>query len=309
MLDFAIFLISLVLVAKSADSAMGYSSRIAKDLNISKHLVGFLIIAIISVIPELSISVISSLKNESSFALGTLFGSNVADLTLIMAIIILFAHRSVKVKSKIVNNGYLYLLTMSVPLLLGLDGIYGRGEGVVLIGLGILFYYWLLKKDREIYNEVRYSFSVKNLLFLIGSMALLLIGAYLTVEHGIQLAHRLNIPPVLVGLFGVSLGTTLPELFFSVKAVRKHQDELALGDILGTVISDAVIVVGLIALINPFEFPVKIVYLTGIFMITAAALLFHLMRTDRSLSTREALLLIAFYLGFICAESYFNLLA
>jgi len=305
MIDFLIFIGAMVIVIKSADLAMKYSSEVAKDLKISKHLVGFLIVAIISVLPETSVAVMSAFQGESSIGLGTLFGSNVADLTLIFAIVVFFAKRDIKIHSKIIKSGYLYLLTMLVPLILGLDGSFSRAEGVVMMTIGILFYIWLLKKDREIYMEVSYSFSVKNFTYLILSMVFLLVGSYLIVKHGIALAHQLNLSPIIIGLLGISLSTTLPELFFSIKAVRKKQDELALGDLLGTVITDAVIVVGLVALIKPIVFPMRIIYVTGAFMLLATILLFFFMRTGHELTRKEAVLLIALYILFAVTELSF----
>jgi len=306
MLSFLIFISALVLMVKSASVSMKYSERVASDLQISKHLVGFLIIAGISVLPEGLISVMSALEGEPSLGLGTLFGSNVADLTLIFAIIVFFARRNLKIKSKIINNSYLYILTMLCPLILGLDGAYSRGEGVLLVGIGVLFYYWLLKKDKEMYSDVKCCFNIKNFIYLILSMGLLLVGAYLIVESGLEMANILEINPILIGLFAVSLGTTLPELFFSIEAVRKREDEIALGDILGTVITDAVILVGIVAVVNPFEFPLRIIYVTGVFMLVATVILFYLMKNDKALSMREGLILIGLYLIFLITESTVN---
>lgn len=307
MINFLIFIGALVLIIKSADLAMNYSSRVAKDLHMSKHLMGFLIVALISVLPEFFISIMATVQGEPSMALGTLFGSNVADLTLIFALIIFFAKKEIKISGKIVKSSYLYLLTLAVPLVLGMDGFYSRGEGAVLIGLGILFYVWLLKKDKEIYSGMTYKFSLKNISYLIFSMGLLLVASYLTVKYGIALAHELNFHPILVGLLGISIGTTLPELFFSVKAVKKNHDELALGDVLGNVIIDAVIVVGLVALIKPFAFPMEIIYITGFFMFLGAIVLFYFMKTDRKITRKEACLLFAFYLLFVFSELFFGL--
>lgn len=302
MVSFLLFVAALVLIVKGADLAMRYSAMVASDLQISKHLVGFLVIAIISVLPETFVSIMATFQNESSLALGTLFGSNVADLTIIFALVIFFAKRDIKIKSKIVKSNYFYLLTMSVPLLMGLDGFYSRTEGILLIGIGVLFYSWLLKKDREIYQVVKYTFSFKNFAFLLLSMGLLLLGSYLAVKYGIELAHVLNLSPMIIGMLAISLGTTLPELFFSIKAVQKNQNELALGDILGTVITDAVIVVGIVALINPFAFPMRMIYITGLFMILATVVLFYFMKTDRRLTRREGLLLMGLYLLFVFTE-------
>lgn len=306
MLDFLVFIVALVLIIKSADLAIKYSSAIASDLKISKHLVGFLIVAIISVLPETSISIMSTFQGEPSLGLGTLFGSNVADLTLVFALVLFVASRNIKIRSKMVKSNYLYILTMLVPLLMGWDGAYSRVEGILLICLGVLFYTWVLKKDKKIYMEVTYSFNFKNFAYLLLSMGLLLVGSYLTVKHGIELAHTLNLSPIVIGLFGISLGTTLPELFFSIKAVRKKQDELALGDILGTVITDAVIVVGIISLINPFTFPLRIIYITGAFMLLSTVVLFYFMKTDRSLTRKEGFLLILFYVFFVLTEMTFG---
>ena len=100
----------------------------------------------------------------------------------------------------------------------------------------------------------------------------------------------------------VGLGTTMPELFFSLKSVKKHADSLAIGDILGTVLADATIVVGVLALINPFAFPPKIIYITGSFMVVASFVLFHFMRSGRTLSRREASMLFIFWLVFVLVE-------
>jgi cation:H+ antiporter len=305
MLDFLLFIVALVAIIKSADLAMRYSSLIAKDLKISKHLVGFLIVALISVLPEAFIAVMSAFQGEPSLGLGTLFGSNIADLTLVFALIIFFSKRDIKISSKIIKSSHLYLLTMSVPLLLGCDGHFSRFEGILLVVLGAVFYVWMLKKDKAIYQEITYSFKIKNLIYLLLSMALLLVASYMTVKHGIALAQGLGLSPIIIGILGVSIGTTLPELFFSIKAVRKKHYDLALGDILGTVITDAVIIVGIMALIHPFTFPVRSIYITGLFMLVATAILFHYMKTNRVLNRKEGILLALLYLVFIVTELNF----
>ena len=86
----------------------------------------------------------------------------------------------------------------------------------------------------------------------------------------------------------------------------KKDDSLAVGDILGTVLADATIVVGILALINPFYFPVKIVYVTGVFMVIASLILFRLMKTGHALTRTEAYLLLAFWLFFVLVEYIVN---
>ena len=118
------------------------------------------------------------------------------------------------------------------------------------------------------------------------------------------LAELLKINPAIIGMFIIGLGTVLPELFFSIKASRENHDSLALGDILGTVIADATIVVGIVATISPFAFNPRIVYLTGIFMLISIIVLLYMMKTNRTLSKKESLLLLSLYIIFVLFELF-----
>ena len=94
----------------------------------------------------------------------------------------------------------------------------------------------------------------KNSILLFGSVILLLTGAHFTVTSATSLSEYLNISPVIVGMFVVGLGTTIQELLFSLRAVQKDDDSLAVGDIFGTVLADATIVLGILAIVKPFHF-------------------------------------------------------
>lgn len=302
MLNFLLFIASLLLVVKSADSAIRYSSKLAESLRISKHVIGFLVIAAISVLPETLISIQAAMQGIPSFGVGTLFGSNVADVSLVFALVLLFSKHGLKVESKVLKDQYLYFLALAVPLILGYNGIYSRWEGALLILTGILFHIHALKRDKREIQRVHTQFSFQSLLLLLLSMALLLLGAHYTVESGVAIATTLGISPVLVGMLFVGLGTTLPEALFSIKAVRHNLDSLALGDILGTVMTDATIVLGLIALIHPFTFDERLVHLTGLYMLFGTLLLFYFLQSGRTLKKREGIFLFVFYLVFVFTE-------
>lgn len=303
MFSFILVAMSLIVVIKSADYAVSYASKVAQGLRISGYMVGFLLIAVICALPETFISVTAALEGTPSLGLGTLFGSNVADLTLIFALVVLFSKRSeIKAESKIVKNGLLYIIVLSVPILLGLNGYFSRIDGVLLISAGIIFYTFMLNRERTKGFLQRRHFSFKYFILFLVSLAVLLAAADFSVKNALAMAHNLNINPVLVGMFIIALGTTLPELFLSIKAVRENHEGLAIGDILGNVITDATIVIGIVALISPFSFNQRIAYITGIFMVFAAIILFYLMRTGRVLTKKESFLLLFFYLLFILTE-------
>lgn len=297
--------VSLFMVIKGSIYATEYAMRLAKNLHLSKYIVGFIIVTVISILPETSIAIKSALSGIPSFGLGTLFGSNVADLTLVFTLVIAITNSNIKIENKIIKNNIVYPFLLLVPLILGLNGFYSRVEGAVLIITGAAFYFLAFKNGSHNPNiKTKPKDSLKNASLLIASMALLLVSAHFTVESAVSLAHDLGVAPVLIGILVVGLGTTMPELFFSIQAVKKNSDSLAVGDVLGTVLADATIVVGLIALISPFSFPIKIIYVTGAFMLAAALLVTFFMRTDKTLSKKEGLLLLLFWIAFVLTEYY-----
>jgi len=302
-----ILIASLFFVVKGATWATKYSAYLAESCRLSKYIIGFIVVAIISILPETFIAINSALAGMPSFGLGTLFGSNVADLTLVFAIIIAFDGRGIKIQSAILKNNLVYPFLLLIPLVLGLNGHYSRPEGLALIIAGSIFYFFAFKNNLSCDSAVvRDKNRVKHSLLLIFSLAVLLVASHFTVVSAVELAGGLGISPILIGMFIVGLGTTMPELLFSIAAVKKRDDSLAIGDILGTVLADATIVVGILALVSPFYFPQKIIYSTGMFMVAASLLLFHFMRSGRTLSKQESRLLFLFWLFFILVEFLIN---
>jgi len=302
-----IFIVALYMVIKGSTMATNYAGRLAESFRLSKYTVGFIIIAVISILPETFIAINAAIKGIPSFGLGMLFGSNIADLTLIFAILVFFAGRSLKVESKILKNHVIYPFILLFPLILGLDGHFSRIEGVALIVAGAIFYYLALRGGTDgtipvVTGNSRY----KSIGMLLVSMAILLIGAHFTVTSATSVANSLGVSPILVGMLIVGLGTTMPELFFSLQAIKKRDDSLTIGDLLGTVLADATIVVGILALVNPFAFPQKIIYITGAFMVLASFMLFQFMRSGRTLTRREAWMLFAFWVVFVVVEFLAN---
>ncbi len=291
---------------KGATLATRYAALLAESFHLSKYVVGFIVIAVISILPETFIAINSAIEGMPEFGLGTLFGSNIVDLTLVFSIIIFLAGRGLRVEAKILKNRKTYPLILLVPLLLGMDGFYGRIDGLVLMVIGSVFYYIALKDGVDNTLPSNGNGRLKSSMFLLVGMSLLLVGSHFIVSSASSLAHRMGIDPILIGLLIVGVGTAIPELFFSVKSIKKNDDSLAIGDILGTVLADATIVVGLIALISPFSFPRTIIFVTGIFMILSAILLYRFMHSGRFLSRKEGLILFIFWLSFVLTEFFLN---
>ena len=306
-ISFLIFIGALFLVAKGAMLATKYSANVAERFNISRYVIGFVVVACISALPETVVAISSALTGRPEFGLATLFGSNVADLTLIFAIITIAAGRGIKVESKMLKDIRYYPFLLMIPIFFGLNGHYSGLEGILLLITGILFFYKTFKTGASLekaYHSV--GEKLKDVLLLLFAIVILLVGAYFTIDSATSIATALRVTPILIGMLVVSLGTTMPELFYSLKAVRKKEDELAIGDILGTVVTGATIVVGIVAIIEPFFFPARIVYVTGVFMIIASLFLLYLMRTGKTLTRLESFGLLAFWAVYVIIEFFIS---
>src|SRR3989338_8613804 len=251
-----IFIAALYLVINGSTMATKYAVRLAESFHLSKYTIGFIIVAIISILPETFIAINSSLEGVPSFGLGVLFGSNIADLTLVFVILVLYTGRNLKIESKILKNHTVYPFLLLLPVILGLDGHFSRFEGMALIIVGAVFYYITLRNG----TNTRPALSdgtgrYKNIFMLLTSMGVLLVGAHFTVISVTAVAQNIGINPIVIGMLIVGLGTTMPELFFSLNSVKRRDDSLAIGDLFGTVLADATVVVGILAMVSPFAFP------------------------------------------------------
>jgi cation:H+ antiporter len=309
LLQLVIFLIWMLLLIKSADYATRYASRLAKSFHLSEFIISFFIVAVISVMPETAISIMSAIDKIPVIGMATLLGSNVADLSLVFGIVALVSQKGLKVKSEILKEKGFYIILLLLPVLLGFDGRYSRIDGTILISAGLFFFY-RLSVDGKMFSHMNAHETGKgirhNFLLLAASLAALLVCAHYAIKSGVAFAELINIPPVIISLTIISIGTCLPELLFSLRSARTRHDELALGDILGTVVTDATIILGIVILIQPFSFDMRMVYVTGVAMFLAGVLAVIFMETGKVLSKREGLMLLAYYAAFIAVEIALN---
>jgi cation:H+ antiporter len=268
-----------------------------------EFLISFVLVAMISVFPEATVSIISAIKHAPEFGAAVLIGSNVADLAVVTGIAALASRKGIKVKSGILKKSFFCLALLFLPVLLGLDGSYSRIDGAVLVTAAALFFISLtLHKHLKNAFFKPHNHLWKSIRILALSLAVLLASAHYTIKLSTLLSNEIGIPRMIIGLTVVALGTCLPETIFSLRSVRKHHNTLALGDILGTVVTDATLILGIVALISPFSFDKTLCYVTGISMFLAGVILAAFMETGKLLTKKEGIMLIAFYLITIIVE-------
>ncbi|TSC76679.1 MAG: K+dependent Na+ exchanger related-protein [Parcubacteria group bacterium Gr01-1014_33] len=305
LLNVAILFLLLFALGKGAAWAVRSAVALSRRAGLAEFVVSIVVVTAISILPETIISILSAIHGIPSLGLGTLLGSNVADLTLVFGVVALAARRKIGVELTFIKKDYLFLGFLLPPLILGFTGYFSRLDGILLVLASIIFFYIMLKahprkKERE--NGIYKISAAKEVLILAASLIVMGGSAYYGVDYAKDIAENIGISHALVGLIIVAAGTTLPELIFSIRAVRRRHASLALGDIFGTVITDANLVLGITALIHPFAFNPRLIIVTGIFMLLAGLLSLELLRSDRALTKSEGVLLLLFYVLFIMVE-------
>ncbi|HLC55573.1 MAG TPA: sodium:calcium antiporter [Candidatus Nanoarchaeia archaeon] len=298
--EIGIFLLACLGLVKSSQYAVRSIAQVGRSLGISEFVISFLVVGIVSTFPEYFIGIVSALGGVADIGLGTVLGSNVADLTLIIAIIVLVGG-NISVSTKAIRYDFFYLTLAALPIILALDGELSRMDGFVLVFLCAIFFYHIFQEGYHFHkvDKVKRNHALINLFIFLLSIAVLFISANYAVQYAEKLAISFLVPEIFIGLILLALSTTLPELTFGLRAVRDGHGELALGDILGNVVIDSTLVVGTIALIQPILLNIWVVASIGFFMVLGMFAVITLIEKNRAIRRSNAGWLIAIYLGYI----------
>jgi cation:H+ antiporter len=262
------------------------------------------IAGIIAVLPEMTIGVLAAAEGTSSLGFGLILGSNVADLTLVIGVVVLVAGK-LTLDSSVIKNVRLSLLAVVLPVLLFVDGDISRVDGIILLLAFMLYWFNLLRTKRDgpaVTGKRQKLRFVFEFLVLAVSLAILFAGATLINDSSQELSLSLGLPLFLVGAV-VAVGTCLPETVFALRASKKQHGDLGLGNILGNVLADSMLTIGIIALIQPIK-PNFLLspFSTGAIMVVSAVLLYGLSR-DGVLDRKDGALLVTVYIIFLVVQS------
>ncbi|MFH1461005.1 MAG: hypothetical protein ABIF84_01105 [Patescibacteria group bacterium] len=311
---FIVFAISFLVLVWASKRLVFSLIKLAKFLGWKEFVVAFFTMALASSLPNLSVGISSALHKIPQLAFGDIIGGNIIDLTLVMALAVLVSKRGLRLASRTVQGSAFYTLLIALlPLILILDKELSRIDGLLLI-LAFLFYSaWLFaKEDRfsKIYNKAK-PMGLKavfgHLFSIIGSIILLLLAAEGIVRSAIYFSTLLNLPLILIGIFIVGAGNALPEMFFCIQAAKKGKSWMVAGNLMGSVIILATLVLGTVALICPIKIVSFSPFMIGRFFLVVSAVFFLIfIRTGKRITKKEAIFLLMIYLAFILVEIFFS---
>lgn len=290
------------------------ASDIATRHNISPIVVGLLIVGFGTSSPELVINVIGALTGETELAFGNAVGSNITNLGLVLGITAIVA--PIAIESSIVRRELpLLLLATTMITVLALDGplegrpaVIGRSDSFVLLLVFSIFVYIAIlsmvrgQQQDALLSEIAGHSDVvappavrMPWLLVAAGIALLYVGGEVTIQSSIAFAARVGMPTAIVGLFVVALGTSMPELVTCIIAAARGEPDLALGNVVGSNIFNALVVLPAAGMISKVHVPAGGIGDLGASWLLAAALIpvFYLGRA--TLGRAMGVAFLAFY--------------
>jgi cation:H+ antiporter len=297
-----------VLLVKGADFFVEGSSSIAKRLNIPSMVIGLTLVAFGTSAPELAVSVSGSLNQANGIVFGNVVGSNIVNILFILGISAFITPISIKSKTIFKEMPFAILTTVALMLMV-MDGlingdpisVISRSEGWTLLLFFAIYLYSMVeisimgKEESE--EEILVMPIPKSILFTIGGLAAVIIGADLVVNAATEIATQLGLSDTIIGLTVVAIGTSLPELITSVVAAKKGENDIAVGNIVGSCIFNVLLVMGISGIIFPIDIAAEN-YADLWILLAAMVVVVPMMYTSKKISRVEGVLMMLAYVAY-----------
>lgn len=290
------------LLVKGADWFVDGASGLARKLGIPQLVIGLTIVAMGTSLPEAAVSISAALRGNAEITIGNIVGSNILNILIILGVTALIA--TLKVADSTVRYEIPFMIVATFVLLwLGYTG--GQVtwlEGVILWVLFLLYLrylYMMAKKGKKEEREAEQLSTAKIIGLILAGVVMIVAGSNFAVEGASNLAKALGISQRFIGLTIVALGTSLPELVTSVSAARKHNADIAIGNIVGSNLFNILFIVGTTALITPVTFASGFVVDTLIAAAVGILLFVCVARTKELRKKAGIVMLLAYILYFL----------
>ena len=308
-----LFLVAgLVLLVMGAEFLVRGASRLAAVLRISPLIIGLTIVAYGTSAPEMFVSVMSGFAGQGDIAMGNVVGSNICNVLLILGLSALVT--PLVVTKQIIRSDVPIMIGVSVLLLVFcLDGKLSRVDSLILFTGAITYTLSLIyqsKKQKATQDEftqeygfdgnVTSSLWLKNITFIVGGLALLVLGSRWLVDSAVTIATALGVNELLIGLTIVAIGTSLPELATSVVASFRGERDIAVGNVLGSNIFNILAVLGFSGTISPdgIEVSQTLIHFDLPVAIAVAFACLPIFYSGQRIDRWEALLFLFYYLAY-----------
>lgn len=296
----AVFIASLAVLLVASKYFTNAAEKLGMHFGLSSFVIGVFIIGIGTSLPELISGFLAVNKGASGIVAGNILGANISNIFLIGGIAAVLAKKRIDLGSQYITVDLHFML--GGAFLLGLvmyDGVIAFPEGIFLLAAFVTYTIYIIfsgnKADVLLEDKEKPKAGItKHVLVLLGCAVGIYFGADYTVQAIEKMAGIANIPPSIISLTALSLGTTLPELSVNVTAIRQGKAEMAIGNVLGSCVFNSLAVPGLVGLAGDIQVTEGLLTFS-LPMFIIASLFFYLLTLDKKISAHEGILFIIFY--------------
>lgn len=310
-LQIAILIAGVIVLSKSSHWVIDSTVKITKITNLRAMVAGFLLISTASSLPELTVSASSILTGNSSISVGNILGSNVTNITLIIGLMAIV--KNLKFKKKTYRElSIILLLSSLIPLLLLNLSNAHNFLGYTLLMLFLVFVIFSFKtkmkpknmnlkapkKKTKWWDLLKSIELYKALLAVSVGIIGVIISSHFIVGSASELAFRIGISETVIGATIVAIGTSLPELSIGLTSIRKNQIDLALGEVIGSSLTNLTLIFGTVLALSPFSVNISLFTTVLSFNIFANLVLWFFLDKEE-ITHDEGLFLFIVYLAFL----------
>lgn len=246
-----------------ADRLVAGASALARNLGVSPLIIGLTIVAFGTSAPELVVSAVAAYRGNPGLAVGNAIGSNIANIGLILGLTAIIY--PLKVESETLKREYpLLMLIMISALIMASDLIYDETEGVLLLTGLVALVIWMIRYGlkrgpddplaEEFAAEIPDNMPTRTaIIWLMVGIVVLPVSSQFLVEGAIFIARSLHVSEAVIGLTIIAFGTSLPELAASLTSALREEDDLAIGNVIGSNMFNILGVLGIAAVVNPVD--------------------------------------------------------
>ena len=300
-----LLIVGFILLIKGADIFVDGASSTALNLKIPKMVIALTIVAFGTSAPEFAVSIKAIASGSSEIVLGNVVGSNILNILLILGVSSLFS--SIGVKDNTVKKEIpLTILFSCLLMVLAFDNMFNknivnvisRTDGIVILLFFTIFIYYLfsvMKKGKKEEEEKPAYGMLKSIIFIIIGLIGIVIGSNFVVDNASAIAKALNVSEKMIALTIVAFGTSLPELVTSIQAARKGENDIAIGNVIGSNIFNIGIVIGIPSFLINSVAVGTFNYIDMFTMILSAVLLFILTFKKRKIDRHEGIIMLIIF--------------
>lgn len=301
----------LILLALGGEGVIRGAVGVARRLGLSELLIGLTLVGFGTSAPELMTSVDAALMGSPGIAIGNVLGSNIGNILLILATVVLIRPLTVNPAAVGRDGALVIVVSVALALIALLFGELNRWIGVLLVTALVLYVLaiWRIESRggaaAEMHKEEGHTHDPapqklwQSALFALGGLGLLVWGADLLVNGAITTARLAGMSETVIGLTIVAIGTSLPELVATLAAALKGRSDVAFGNIVGSNLYNILGILGVTAIIHPVAIPTDIGLVDWAVLISSAVLLMVFAMTGKRISRLEGAVLLAGYAAYV----------